>query len=79
MKNNSLLARRLCSFLLAFSLLLPYIPSPAYAVENDESSIAVSTDSIGEGENIEKSPLTVDGEDISPEFNGNTDGEINSR
>ena len=78
MKNNSLLARRLCSFLLAFSLLLPYIPSPAYAVENDESSIAVSTDSIGEGENIEKSPLTVDGEDISPEFNGNTDGEINS-
>ena len=78
MKNNSLLARRLCSFLLAFSLLLPYIPSPAYAVENDESSIAVSTDSIGEGENIEKSPSTVDGEDISPEFNGNTDGEINS-
>ena len=78
MKNNDLLAKRLCSFLLAFSLLLPYIPSPAYAVENDESSIAVFTDSIGEGENIEKSPSTVDGEDISPEFNGNTDGEIYS-
>ena len=44
MKNNGFWARRLCSFLLAFSLLLPYIPVPAYAAENDENSIVISTD-----------------------------------
>ena len=44
MKNNGFWVRRLCSFLLAFSLLLPYIPVPAYAAENDENSIVIYKD-----------------------------------
>ena len=77
-EKQQLIGKTIMQFFTCIFAFAPYIPSPAYAVENDESSIAVSTDSIGEGENIEKSPSTVDGEDISPEFNGNTDGEINS-
>ena len=65
MKNNDLLAKRLCSLFLAFSLLLPYIPSPVYAVDSDDETTTISADNIGEAEHTEEiSSSIIDDEDF---------------